>query len=121
MDITPISKEAFAVLAECEETRKSFGITIDPKGRNLRFIWAFKIDRSKAQHEGFAGRSVNGTISLDTNFNGCPHCGSKRFYICDNCKTVVCWHGQERVTCPYCHMTGTIYAAESFNLKGGGF
>lgn len=121
MDITPISKEAFAVLAECEETRKSFGITIDPKGRNLRFIWAFKIDRSKAQHEGFAGRSVNGTISLDTNFNGCPHCGSKRFYICDNCKTVVCWHGQERVTCPHCHMTGTIYAAESFNLKGGGF
>ena len=30
MDITPISKEAFAVLAECEETRKPFGITIDP-------------------------------------------------------------------------------------------
>lgn len=121
MDITPISNEAFAVLAECEETKKPFGITIDPKGRDLRFIWAFKIDRSKAQREGFAGASVNGTISLDANFNGCPHCGSKRFYICDNCKTVVCWHGQERVTCPHCHQTGTIYAAGSVDLRGGGF
>ena len=119
--ITPVSNEAFAVLAECEETRKPFGITIDPKGRDLRFVWAFKIDRSKAQREGFASHSVNGTISLDVNFNGCPHCGSKRFYICDNCKTIVCWHGQERVTCPHCHNTGTIYTAESFSLKGGGF
>ena len=76
MDITPISKEAFAVLAECEETRKPFGITIDPRGRDLRFIWAFKIDRSKAQREGFASHSVNGVITLDANFNGCPHCGS---------------------------------------------
>ncbi len=120
-DITPISKEAFAVLAECEETKKPFGITIDPKGRNLRFIWAFKIDKAKAKREGFTGKSVNGTISLDANFNGCPHCGTKRFYICDNCKTIVCWHGQEYVTCPHCHQSGTIYTAESFSLKGGGY
>ena len=121
MDITPISKEAFAVLAECEETKKPFGITIDPKGRDLRFIWAFKIDRSKAQREGFAGKSVKGMISLDTHFNGCPHCGSRQFYICDNCKTIVCWHGQERTTCPHCHQTGILKAAESFSLRGGGY
>lgn len=121
MDITNISKEAFAVLAECEESKKPFGITIDPKGREMRFIWAFKIDRSKAQREGFAGNSMTGYISLDANFNGCPHCGSKRFYVCDNCKTIVCWHGQERVTCPHCHMTGIITSAESVNLKGGGY
>ena len=122
MDITPISKEAFAVLAECEETKKPFGITIDPKGRDLHFVWAFKIDRSKAHREGFDGASVNGTtISLDPNFNGCPHCGSKQFYICNNCKTIVCWHGQERVTCPHCHQSGIITTTESFNLKGGGF
>lgn len=121
MDITPISNEAFAVLAECEETSKPFGITIDPHGRDLRFIWAFKIDRSKAQREGFADKTVNGSISLDANFNGCPHCGSKRFYICDNCKTIVCWHGQERITCPHCHQAGTICRAESFDLRGGGF
>lgn len=121
MDITPISKEAFAVLAECEETRKPFGITIDPRGRDLRFIWAFKIDRSKAQREGFTSHSVNGVISLDANFNGCPHCGSKQFYICGGCNTIVCWHGQERVTCPHCHQTGILQAVESINLKGGGY
>ena len=73
MTITPVSNEAFAVLAECEETKKPFGITIDPRGRDMRFVWAFKIDRSKAHREGFDRKSVNGTISLDANFNGCPH------------------------------------------------
>lgn len=121
MAITKISNEAFAILAECEETKKPFGITIDPKGRELRFIWAFKIDRSKAQREGFTGYSVNGVISLDPNFNGCPHCGTKRFYICNNCNTIVCWHGQEQVTCPHCHQSGIIQMVESVNLKGGGF
>ena len=121
MDITPISNEAFAVLAECEETKNPFGITIDPIGKNLRLIWAFKIDRKKAQHEGFSGVTVSGSISLDPNFKGCPHCGSKRFYICDNCKTIVCWHGQERVTCPHCHQVGTIYTTETVSLKGGGY
>lgn len=121
MAITPISKEAFAILAICEETKKPFGITIDPKGSDLRFIWAFKIDRSKAQREGFDSQSVKGTISLDSHFNGCPHCGTRRFYICDYCKTIVCWHGEEQVTCPHCHQKGTIYNAKSVNLKGGGY
>lgn len=121
MDITPISNEAFAILAECEETKKPFGITVDPRRGDLKFVWAFKIDKAKAHREGFDGVKVQGAISLDSNFPGCPHCGSKRFYICDNCKTVVCWHGQERVTCPHCHQSGTIYRAESFDLRGGGF
>ena len=121
MDITPISNEAFAILAECEETKKPFGITVDPKRGDLKFVWAFKIDKAKAHREGFDGVKVKGTITLDNNFPGCPHCGSKQFYICDNCKSVVCWHGQERVTCPHCHMTGTISLAESFDLRGGGF
>ena len=85
MDITPISNEAFAILAECEETKKPFGITVDPKRGDMRFVWAFKIDKAKAHREGFDGIKIRGTISLDANFNGCPHCATKRFYICDNC------------------------------------
>lgn len=35
MDITKLSNEAFAILAQCEETRKPFGITVDPLRETL--------------------------------------------------------------------------------------
>ena len=120
MAITPVSKEAIAVLAVCEETKKSFGITIDPKGRELRFIWAFKIDKEKAHREKFDAHNVKGAIVLDKNFPGCPYCHTKHFYICGYCGTVVCFHGQNVVTCPSCGNTGEIQYVESFDLKGGG-
>ena len=65
MDITRLSNEAFAILAQCEETEKSFGITVAPQGNNLKFIWTFKIDKAKAHREGFDGINVHGAIILD--------------------------------------------------------
>ena len=62
MAITPITKEAFAVLAMCEETKKPFGITIDPKGQTLKFVWAFKIDKEKAHREHFDSQKVLHTL-----------------------------------------------------------
>lgn len=121
MEITKLSNDAFAILAQCEETKKPFGITVDPLQGKLKFVWAFKIDQAKAHREGFDGKYVHGVITLDDNFPGCPHCKEKRFYICGNCGSVVCWHGQERVTCPNCHMSGSLQAAESFDLRGGGY
>ncbi len=121
MEIEKISEEAFAILAQCEETRRPFGITVDPYKGNLKFVWAFKIDKAKAHREGFDSKKVHGTISLAQHFPGCPYCGEKRFYICGNCNSVVCWHGQERVTCPNCHKSGTLEAADSFDLRGGGY
>lgn len=120
MAITPVSKEAFATLAACEETKKPFAITIDPKGRNLNFVWAFKIDREKAHKERFDTHHVSGAILYDKNFPGCPYCHARDFYICGNCGTVVCWHGQERVTCPSCGNIGSIQMVDSIDLKGGG-
>jgi len=120
MAITPVSKEAFAVLAACEETKKSFGITIDPKGRDLKFVWAFKIDREKAHKEKFDSHHVKGAIRLDDNFPGCPYCHSKNFYLCGNCGAVVCYHGQKSVTCPLCGNVGEVQYVESIDLKGGG-
>lgn len=121
MAITPITKEAFAVLAMCEETKKPFGITIDPKGKTLKFVWAFKIDKEKAHREHFDSQKVRGSIVLDDNFQGCPHCHSKHFYICSGCGTISCYHGQRHVTCPSCCASGEIQAVESIELKGGGY
>ena len=120
MAITPVSKEAFATLAVCEETRKTLAITIDPKGNKLNFIWAFKIDREKAHKERFDSRHVRGTINYDKNFPGCPHCQARDFYICGSCGSIVCWHGQKHVTCPSCGNKGEIKMVESISLKGGG-
>lgn len=118
MDITKLSNEAFAILAQCEETKKPFGITVGPLRGNLKFVWAFKIDKAKAHREGFGSKRVHGIISLDDKFSGCPYCGEKRFCICGNCGSIVCWYGQERVTC---HQSGVLHAAESFGLRGGGY
>lgn len=121
MAITHISKDAFAVLAVCEETKRPFGITIDPSGSNLKFVWAFNIDKAKAHREHFDEKHVRGGISLDTNFPGCPHCGSKQFIICGNCGTVCCYHGQNMFTCPNCGAKGEVTQVEAVDLKGGGF
>ena len=121
MAITPVSKEAFAVLAVCEETKKTFGITVDPHGNELKFVWAFKIDREKAKREHFDANHVKGMIKIDDNYPGCPYCHENNFYLCGNCGTVVCYHGQRSVTCPSCGNSGEVQVAENFDLKGGGF
>lgn len=119
MAITTITKEAFAVLAMCEEAKKPFGITIDPHGQTLKFVWAFKIDREKAHREHFDSKKVRGSIVLDDNFQGCPHCHSIRFYICSGCGTISCYHGQRHVICSACGASGNIQAVESIELRGG--
>lgn len=41
-----LSKEAFAVMAECPESKRYFGITVDKVTHNsYKFVWAFKIDK----------------------------------------------------------------------------
>ena len=125
MDITPISKKAFVTLAACEKTKNSFAITVDPKGGSLfhrpelKFVWAFKIDKEKAHRERFDANHVKGMITFDDNYPGCPYCQTKLVWIC-SCGTVVCWHGQKIATCPNCKWSGELEYADSFRLSGGG-
>lgn len=89
---------AFAIMAMCEETKQPFGITVDPRGQNYAFCWGFKINPDQAKREGYDKTQVHGAVEFDKDFNGCPYCGSKRFYICASCGKIVCYHGQEMVT-----------------------
>lgn len=116
-----LSKKAFAVMAMCEETKKHFGITVDPRGRNYAFVWSFKINPNQAKREGYDKTHVHGAVEFDDDFNGCPYCGSKNFYICTRCGKIVCYHGEEMVTCPNCGQSSALRAAESVDLDGGGF
>lgn len=76
--MTTLSNEAFAVMAACERTKQPFGITVDKIcSGQYKFVWAFKIDKEKAQREGYGKINVKGNITLDTEYPGCPYCGEK--------------------------------------------
>lgn len=120
MDVTHISDQAFAVMAQCSETKQPFGITVDPQGHVMKLVWAFKMSAQQGHRERFDERHVSGSIALDPNFPGCPYCGSKQFVVCGNCGTVSCYHGQELFTCPSCGIRSTVEQTESIDLKGGG-
>lgn len=115
-----LSKEAFAVMGMCAETKQPFGITVDKRGGSYAFCWGFKIKADQAKREGYDKKHVKGSVIYDSEFNGCPHCGAKGFYICSKCGKVVCYHGEEYVTCPNCGLSSGVRAAESVDLSGGG-
>ena len=97
-------------------------IVFDTKNWNTELdTLAFKIKKEQAKREGYDKTHVRGAVMFDENFNGCPYCGSKNFYICNRCGKVVCYHGQEVVTCPNCGSSSTLQAADSVDLSGGGF
>lgn len=41
--MSKLSKNAFAIMAMCENTKEPFGITVDPREGSYAFAWAFKI------------------------------------------------------------------------------
>lgn len=117
-----LSIDAFAILAICGESKKSYGITVDRNGLNQYvFHWAFPIDAEKAHHEGYDEKSVHGSVTLDKNYPGCPYCGSRNFIVCSNCGTVMCYHGQKKFTCLKCGCSGEVSSVESVDLKGNSF
>ena len=122
MSITPVSRKAFAVVAECPESGKAYGITVDPvSDSEFKLVWAFMIDRAKARREGFDEHHVHGSVVFDVNYNGCPYCGAKGFYICAGCGAMVCYHGESVVTCPVCGRQAGTRDSDEFDLKGGGY
>jgi hypothetical protein len=119
--MTNLSNEAFAVMAVCPEAKKHYGITVDYLTRNsFKLVWAFKVDPEKAHREGYDEKNVNGSITLDDNYPGCPYCKSKQLFFC-SCGAIMCWHGQRVVTCSKCGASGEISSISQVNLKGGGF
>lgn len=123
MTITKINKNAFAILAKCTKTKKYFGISVNPIGRKkFSFVWAFPIDQHQAHKEGFDSHYVHGSISLDPNYNGCPHCGKIGFFICGACGMLACYNGSSStVVCPHCNTKLSLTESSEFDLSGGSY
>ncbi len=119
-ELTPVSKDAFVIMATCSKTRKSYGITVDPIGRNrYRLVWTFKIDKAKASRENFDKTSVHGELENDENFPGCPYCGCNGHFFC-NCGAVTC-NDKDYFRCPSCGWQGEVNFGGNFDLTGGSY
>ena len=93
----------------------------DCRFKEYKFVWAFKIDQEKAHREGYDAKTVRGGVTIDKDYPGCPYCGAKNFYTCGSCGCVVCYHGEEAVTCPKCGFHGEITKVDAIDLRGGGY
>lgn len=116
-----LSDEAFAVVAGCPKVKQLYGITVNRCGYNYRLMWSFKISKEAAKREGYDKKTVKGAIDYDADYPGCPYCGSKQFYVCGNCGKLVCYYGEEKVTCPMCGYSSGVQMVEEIDLTGGGF
>ena len=119
-EITFVSKKAFVVMATCSKTKKTYGITIDPIGRNrYKLVWTFKIDKAKAQRAHFDEIKVHGELEQDENYQGCPYCGCTSHFFC-NCGAITC-NDNDFFRCPGCGWKGKVNWGGEFDLIGGGY
>lgn len=116
-----LSKDAFAVMAMCSKSKEDFGITVDPRNGIYTFCWGFKMKKGQSRREDYDTKSVHGSIDFDQDYNGCPYCGARNFYICGSCGKIVCYEGESFIRCPNCNSSGTVVAAETFDISGDRF
>lgn len=115
-------RDDMVIMATCQQTKKTFGITVERKGKDFECVWAFKINAGSAQHEGFDKNKVHGNVSIAASYPGCPHCGASVWYQCGKCKRIVCMPPDQKIVqCPECGNKGEIQYANDFDLQGGAF
>lgn len=116
-----IKREASVVAGRCSKARKTFGIRMEKSKNEWHCTWAFKIDDKAAKNEGYDNEMVSGRIVVDDEYPGCPYCETKGWFSCGKCGKLTCYNGETVVTCGWCGNKGEVRAAETFDLKGGGF
>lgn len=117
------AKEANVVLAKCGKSYGAYGIRIERRSDQAwHCTWAFPITEKGASNEGYGSTMISGRVDLDAEYPGCPHCGSKGWVSCGYCKKLTCWNSEgSAFTCAWCKHSGNVVAAETFDLKGGGY
>ena len=113
-------RDEMVVMATCQQTKRTFGITAQKQGKDFVFTWAFKLNADSAKREGFEKNKVKGNIFMSEDYPGCPHCGAMSWFQCGKCGRFVCMtYEQEEVRCPECVNQGKVVTADKFDLSGG--
>lgn len=114
-----LKRDEMVVMATCQKTKRTFGITAQRQGKEYVFTWAFKLNAETAKREGFERNKVSGNIINGEVFPGCPHCGAQSWFQCGKCKRFVCMSPEQTVVrCPECGNEGELIYSDSFDLSG---
>lgn len=114
--------EAAVILVKCSNGKRVYGIrTQKMSDGDWWRTWAFPVDEKRAKNEGYDETKVQGNLYHTEEYPGCPYCGTKNFVQCNKCKKISCWHGETRMTCPWCgnNMDNIVSATEKFHVSGG--
>ena len=117
---------AKVIMARCSKTQKTFGMRTEQRGNDWIRTWAFPIDESKAKREGFDANTISGSLNVDDEYPGCPHCGYIGFVQCQ-CGKIGCNGGviqrndNAEYTCPWCKQSDTVVYVNNFNVSGEGY
>lgn len=115
--------EANVVLAKCRRSHQTYGIRIEKRRDGAWYCtWAFPITEARAISEGYDSIMISGRVNNDPEYPGCPYCGGRGWVSCGSCRKLTCWSDEEKYfTCTWCGNSGVVTAAETFDLRGGGF
>ncbi len=108
--------DAAVLVAKCQNTKQTFGMRAEKKGRGWELTWAFPIREQSAKRENYP-TSVSGQIDFSDEYPGCPYCERSGFVHCI-CGKIACYGGEESYTCPWCGHTGGVTTTSEFNLSG---
>ncbi|MBM6865530.1 hypothetical protein H6A66_10185 [Bacteroides caecigallinarum] len=115
-----LKREEMVIMATCQKTKRTFGITAQKEGNDYIFKWAFKLNAGTAKREGFEKNKVSGNIINSNEFPGCPHCGAQSWFQCGKCGRFVCMESDQKIVrCPECGNEGEIVYSDKFDLSGG--
>ena len=109
-------------VARCSYTKELFGMRFEERSHH-RWIadWAFPINQSLAQREGYDRNKIQGSFDFDGNYPGCPTCEALSMFQC-SCGKIACWkpkHLPCRETCPWCGITVTLDRSMDWLATGG--
>lgn len=114
--------EANVILIKCGQAKKTFGVRIQKmKDGDWARTWAFRINDTQAQSEGYDKNQIQGSLYATEEYPGCPYCKTDYFVQCSHCNKISCYSGGEIATCAWCGRTLSVSAAESFTIDSDKF
>lgn len=86
-----LKREEMVIMATCQKTRRTFGITAQKDGNDYIFKWAFKLNAGTAKREGFEKIKFQEILLIAMNFLGVRIVGRNRGFSVVNVDVLYVW------------------------------
>lgn len=103
-----------------------FGTRIEERGKIWYRTWSFQISEEKAKNEGWNSQTIETSLNVTPEYNGCPYCGSFSLAQCGVCGKLFCFGNenyadekQVEMKCPWCTKISVYQSAETMTIQSG--